>query len=155
MEKLAAVYLAQGMSMGEAAEACEISLDVLRRAIQHPLVEGEIARCRARAFPELSERLSRRLESFQEPALEEMGGLLREESPVMRFKASSYLLDHGPLGKQAQGAGEGGVHVHLDRGALEAILHGAMNAGEIGIVAAFGRLGPPLPPQGRGQEDEH
>ena len=99
-----------------------------------------MTRCRARTFPQLSERLSARLESFQEPALEGMGELLREESPAMRFKASSYLLDHGPLGKQAQEQGEGGVHVHLDRGALDAILRGAINAGERGIVAAFGAL---------------
>lgn len=156
-EKLAAQYLALGMSMTEAAQSADMELTLLRRAMSHPLFEAEIERCRQRAFPIVAERLTQRLEQLQEPALERMGSLMQAESEAVQFQASRDLLNRGPLAPKPAHPGRElpaqGATIHLDQQALQAILAGALNMGQHGIVAAFAALGHPQPlPQEQGHE---
>lgn len=145
-EKLAAQYMALGMSLTEAAAGADISLPVLRRAMQHPLFEGEVERCRARAFPSLAERLGGRLQAMQEPALESLNTLmLNAESEAVRLKATEGTLDRGGILVRHLGSGHGGgqgqAPITLDHAALHAILSGALNMGQQGIIMAFASLG--------------
>jgi hypothetical protein len=146
-EKLAAQYLALGMSLTQAADTTGLGLDLLRNALRHPLMEQEIEACKRRAFPVLADRLARRLEETQEPALNKMAGLLDAESEGVQFQAARDLLNRGPLAPKMglQSQQQPGLSIHLDQSALHAILAGALNAGNQGIVAAFASLSRALP----------
>src|SRR5437773_2724483 len=122
-EKLAAQYVALGMSLDDVAQACDLSLPLLKRTLTHPLMQREVEQCRLRAFPALVERLGNRLEQLQEPALERMGGLLDAESEAIQFQSAKDLLNRGPLAAhQGAAQGQGGMQITLDHQALHAIL---------------------------------
>ena len=149
-EKFAAQLIALGHSLTDVAQEAELSLPVLRRALTHPLMDAEVSKWRVRAFPVLVDRLSNRLEQLQEPALEQMADLLHAESEPVQFQAARDLLNRGPLapspGQHGPG-GQGGMTISLDQAALQAILAGALNMGQHGIVAAFASLGTPPAPE--------
>lgn len=150
-EKLAAQYMALGMSITDAAQATELALPVLRRAMTHPLFEAELERCRNRAFPALAERLTDRLDRLQEPALAKMGELLQAESEPVQFQAAKDLLNRGPLAPKTLYQGQVnqqqvlGMSISLDQQALTAILSGALNMGHHAIVNTFAQLGMQAP----------
>lgn len=153
-EKLAAQYIAVGMSLTDAAEQADIPLAMLRRSLPHPLFEAEIEASRMRTFPIMADRLTRRLEEVQEPALAKMVGLMEAESETIQFQSAKDLLNRGPLTpKSVHGQSEqpqNGATIHLDQQALQAILAGSLNAGQSAIIAAFAALSIPVPvtPQG-------
>lgn len=159
-ERYAAQLLALAHSLTETAEMAGLGLDELRRAMGHPLMEAEIAQARLRAYPVLEERLKAHLERVQEPALSRMEGLLGAESEPVQFQAARDLLNRGPLAPQprwSRGQPEvQGATIHLDTQAILAILAGALNMGQHGLVAAFAAFAalPPQPalspPAGRG-----
>ena len=145
-EKFAAQLLALGKSLTFAAESAGLSLPQLRKRLDLPLMQQEIARWRRQHFAGLSESLGARLAELQHPALEAMSDLITAESEPVRLGAAKDLLDRGPLSRRIQGDRGGGTgqsaqgQITLDQQALAAILAGAINIGHAGILTAFAAL---------------
>jgi hypothetical protein len=160
-EKLAAQYLACGMLPREVQQATEMGESTLKRLQTEPLFIREVDMARQRAFPLLAERLTKRLEELQEPALEKMNALMEAESEPVQFQAAKHLLVSGPLGAKPERGGDPahGATIHLDQQALAAVLGGALNMGHSGLIAAFAALrlpdaAPMPPPMPQEQEEQ-
>jgi len=135
-QKLVAQYLALGYIESEAGKYANVSLAVVKKWQHEPLFQGEVQESRDRAFKTLEERLVARMEALQEPALERMGRLLNAESESVQLHAAEAILDKGPLGEKKE-TPPGGVALSLDKATLEVMLKSAVNAGEVGVMAAF------------------
>lgn len=147
-EKLAAQLCAMGHSLGDVSDESGISIAVLRKRMEFPLFAAEVERWRSKLFKTMGESLAARVEQLQHPALETMASLMQAESEPVQFRAAQDLLNRGPTAPRHYPGGavvpEGGMQIQLDQKALEAILLGALNMGQHGIVAAFAAL-----PQGQ------
>lgn len=144
-DKWAAQLLAMGKPLAEVAEEVELPVPTLKRHVELPLFQQEVERWRNKLFSTVADRLVARLERLQEPALERMADLMQAESEPVQFQAAKNLLDRGPLAPRPgntqgpHGPGSGAT-IHLDQQALTAILSGALNIGNNGIIAAFAAL---------------
>ena len=139
-EKLAAQYLALGMSVQEVAQSTELNEGQLKRLQKTPLFQVEFDRCVDRTYPILAERLTRKLEQLQEPALNHLELLMtKAESEPVQLGAANSILNRGPLAVKSHATSQQqpGQTITFDQGALQAIIGGAVNIGQSSIIAAF------------------